>query len=201
MQEIVKVNNLCKNFFTKEGELEVLKNISFTLNQEEIISLFSSGKLDVLVSTTVIEVGVNVPNASLMIIENAERFGLSTLHQLRGRVGRGNNKSYCVLVSDAKSDEAKERMKIMCSTSDGFEVASRDLEMRGCGEFFGTKQHGVPELKVANLFTDMPVVKVAVEACEEILNIDPELTKEDYSNLNLRIKKLLNNFENMNIFN
>ena len=169
--------------------------------KDSIMNDFKSKKIHILVSTTVIEVGIDIPNATLIVIENAERFGLSTLHQLRGRVGRGNNKSYCVLVSDAKTDEAKERMKIMCSTSDGFKVASRDLEMRGCGEFFGTKQHGIPELKVANLFTDMPVVKDAVEACEEILSADPELDKVDYANLKLRIEKLLNNFENMNIFN
>ena len=170
-------------------------------DKDEIMEKFRNREFSVLVSTTVIEVGIDIPNATLIVIENAERFGLSSLHQLRGRVGRGLNKSYCILVSDSKTDDAKERMRIMCSTSDGFKVASEDLKLRGCGEFFGTRQHGAPELKVANLFTDMPIVEVATKACEEVLSKDPELENHNYGGLKLRIEKLFENFDNMQIFN
>ena len=115
---------------------------------------FSRGETDVLVSTTVVEVGVDVPNATLMIIENAERFGLSQLHQLRGRVGRGTAKSYCVLISDTDSDESKQRLDILCRTNDGFRIAEEDLRLRGPGDFFGSRQHGLPEMHVADLGAD-----------------------------------------------
>ena len=118
-----------------------------------------------LISTTVIEVGVNNPNATMMVVMNAERFGLSTLHQLRGRIGRGDKQSYCVLCSDSKTELALSRMKLMCECSDGFELAGKDLELRGPGDFFGTRQHGIPTLRAANLFTDAPLAKTA---CDEV---------------------------------
>lgn len=169
--------------------------------KDKIMKDFRDKAYQILVSTTVIEVGIDIPNATLMVIENAERFGLSQLHQLRGRVGRGNNKSYCVLVSDTRSDESKERMKIMCHSSDGFEIAQKDLEMRGCGEFFGTRQHGVPELKVANLFTDLPIVEHAQQVCDDILKLDPNLSSENFTNLRNRIDTLFRTFGSIEIFN
>lgn len=155
--------------------------------KDEIMQEFKQGNIDILVSTTVIEVGVNVPNASLMIIENAERFGLAQLHQLRGRVGRGQYQSYCILKYEGKSPEIRQRMKIMQDTNDGFIIAEKDLELRGSGEFFGTKQHGMPEFKIANLFEDMETLKCVQSVALKIENDDPKLEKEE----NKRLRKLI----------
>lgn len=152
-----------------------------------IMEEFSKGNIDVLVSTTVIEVGINVPNASLMIIENADRFGLSALHQLRGRVGRGSEKSYCVLVSDAKSKVAKERLGIMCKTNDGFIISEKDLTLRGPGDFFGTRQHGLPEMKIANLYKDIDILKEVQAAAIELYSHDKELKTVENSLLKSKI--------------
>lgn len=152
--------------------------------KQEVMAAFVEGDIQVLVSTTVIEVGVNVPNSTIMLIENAEMFGLSQLHQLRGRVGRGSEKSYCILVTDSKNKVTSERMKVMQKTSDGFEISETDLRLRGPGEFFGTKQHGVPMLKIANLYKDMPILKEAQKAAEKIIKEDRGLAKEE--NLLLR---------------
>ncbi len=144
--------------------------------KEEIMARFSKGNIHVLVSTTVIEVGINVPNATIMLIENAERFGLSALHQLRGRVGRGSEKSYCILISDSKSKTCKERMKIMVKTNDGFEISEMDLKIRGPGEFFGTRQHGIPDFKIANMYKDLDLLKLAQEAATEVIEDDSDLS-------------------------
>lgn len=151
--------------------------------KDAVMREFSAGNLDLLVSTTVIEVGVDVPNAVIMLIENAERFGLSQLHQLRGRVGRGSTQSYCILISDAQNKEAVTRLRTMCETTDGFKIAEKDLELRGPGDFFGRRQHGLPELKIADIFSDMNIVREARKTAEEILKDDPDLKKEDYKNL------------------
>ncbi len=169
--------------------------------KEEIMKRFKDNEISVLVSTTVIEVGVDVQNATVMLIENAERFGLSQLHQLRGRVGRGEDKSYCILVSDADSDNTKERMKIMTETNDGFEISRKDLELRGSGQFFGTRQHGIPELKVANLFSDAEIMQEAVSCASEIIQNDPMLKTEEHTALKARIETLFENFGTDNIFN
>ena len=147
-------------------------------------------------STTVIEVGIDNPNANIIVIENAERFGLSQLHQLRGRVGRGAYKSYCILITDSDNENTKERMDIMTKTNDGFEISRKDLELRGCGEFFGTRQHGLPELKCANLFTDTLILKKAQNLCFEVLKTDPDL-KENHI-LRERIKMLFSKISNPN---
>ncbi len=157
--------------------------------KDTVMEQFASGELQVLISTTVVEVGVNVPNATVMIVENAERFGLSQLHQLRGRVGRGDKQSYCILICRSNSEIANERMKMMCSTNDGFLLAQKDMELRGIGEFFGTRQHGVPELKVANLFTDTALVQLAAEASRRLLSKNPELKGEEYLYLKERMKR------------
>lgn len=149
--------------------------------KDEVMSNFKNKEIDILVSTTVIEVGVNVPNATLMIIENAERFGLAQLHQLRGRVGRGSHKSYCVLIYDSKTDVCRQRMSIMEETNDGFRISEKDLEIRGPGEFFGTRQHGLPELKVANLFKHIKILKLAQQEARYILGEDNNLQlKENF---------------------
>ena len=160
--------------------------------KERIMKDFAENKIQILISTTVIEVGINVPNATIMLIENAERFGLSQLHQLRGRVGRGKYRSYCILVTDSKSEVTKERMKVMKKTNDGFEISETDLKLRGPGEFFGTRQHGVPQLKIANLYKDADILSQAQAAAKE-LNRNENWQKDDrYKPLKERISMLFN---------
>lgn len=156
-------------------------------DKDEIMNDFAAGKVDVLVSTTVIEVGVNVPNANLMIIENAERFGLSQLHQLRGRVGRGTDQAYCILFAQSNNEVTKKRMETMCISNDGFYISEQDLKLRGPGDFFGTRQHGLPEMRIANLFEDQDILKQAQEAAQEI---DSDGI-ENYPLLKKRCEKLL----------
>ena len=151
--------------------------------KNEIMAKFAANETKILVSTTVIEVGVNVPNATLMLIENAERFGLSQLHQLRGRVGRGKHQSYCILVSDSKNKVTKKRLKIMEDSTDGFVIAETDLKLRGPGEFFGTKQHGLPEMKIANLYTDANVLKEVQGCVGQLLKLDPSLSHQENQRL------------------
>ena len=152
----------------------------------ETMERFISGEIKILISTTVIEVGVDNPNANVMIIMDADRFGLSTLHQLRGRIGRGDKKSVCLLVSESRSELALTRMKMMCESSDGFELAEKDLELRGPGDFYGTRQHGIPTLRAANLYTDMKIATEATEAVNRII----EEGGEEAERLNNAIKKM-----------
>ena len=147
--------------------------------KDDIMNRFKNGEIDILISTTVIEVGVDVPNASIMVIEDAQRFGLAQLHQLRGRVGRGEYKSYCILKYNGNGQNTKERMKVMCETNDGFVISQKDLELRGSGDFFGTMQHGIPDFKIANLFTDMDILKLAQEAAISIVAQDKKLEKDE----------------------
>lgn len=157
--------------------------------KDAIMEEFKNGNIDILISTTVIEVGVNVPNANIMLIENAERFGLAQLHQLRGRVGRGEFQSYCVLKYEGNSKIIQERMKVISSTNDGFVISEKDLELRGSGEFFGTRQHGIPEFKIANLFEDIDTLKMVQAIAMEIINKDPLLEKEENKVLQKMIDK------------
>ena len=166
--------------------------------KEAVMSAFAGGALDVLVSTTVVEVGVDVPNASLMVIENAERFGLSQLHQLRGRVGRGKHESFCVLVTSSRSETARERLRALCATNDGFQIAEEDLRLRGPGDFFGKRQHGLPQLKVADFAADMELLKEAREAAEELIADDPELKKSSHRLLKRKVRELFE--ENGSLF-
>ena len=145
--------------------------------KDAVMAAFVSGEADILVSTTVIEVGVDVPNACLMVVENAERFGLSQLHQLRGRVGRGSHKSWCILVSDADGEDVRARLDILCKTNDGFKVAEEDLRLRGPGDFFGSRQSGLPEMHVADLGGDAQVLQRAQQAALRLLDADPDLAK------------------------
>lgn len=160
--------------------------------KNSIMEDFLNKKIDILIATTVIEVGIDVPNANIIVIENAERFGLSQLHQLRGRVGRGKHQSYCILKLKGGNEVTKERIKIMCSTTDGFKISEKDLELRGSGDFFGTKQHGIPDFKIANLFEDMDVLKKVQTITKNILEDDPNLEKEKNIKLKQRVEEMIN---------
>ncbi|HWU43782.1 MAG TPA: helicase-related protein, partial [Bdellovibrio sp.] len=152
--------------------------------KDQVMEKFRQQEIQVLVSTTVIEVGVDVPNANIMLIEHAERFGLSQLHQLRGRVGRGEHKSFCILIMGyAVSEEGRQRTEMMEKTSDGFKIAEFDLEMRGPGEFMGTRQSGLAGFKLANLIRDMQTLQQAREAAFEVLRKDPKLALPDHKGL------------------
>lgn len=151
---------------------------------------FSRGEIDILVSTTVVEVGVDVPNAVIMMIENAERYGLSQLHQLRGRVGRGKYQSTCILVSDAQNEEALARLRIMCKTNDGFRIADEDLRLRGPGDFFGSRQHGLPALQIADLHADMEVLRQAQNVAKALLQKDPKLEQGIHRGLRGQVRLL-----------
>jgi len=158
--------------------------------KEKIMAAFAKGETDILVSTTVIEVGVDVPNAALMVIENAEHFGLSQLHQLRGRVGRGAHKSYCVLFTSNQAESVRTRLSIMCKTNDGFQVAEEDLALRGPGDFFGSRQHGLPEMRLASFAHNMNVLRDAQAAAMELLARDPKLEMPAHQALRERIQAL-----------
>lgn len=161
--------------------------------KDNIMRDFESGKIQLLVSTVVIEVGVDVPNAVVMVIENAERFGLSQLHQLRGRVGRGSAPSTCILVSDAQNDEAKRRFDIMCKTTDGFLIADEDLKMRGPGDFFGSKQHGLPSLRIADILTDTGMLNEAQKSAQMIIATDGGLLLPEHKGIKRQIDKMFGN--------
>ena len=159
--------------------------------KDAVMEAFARGEIRVLVSTVVIEVGINVPNATVMLIENAERFGLAQLHQLRGRVGRGSDQSYCILVHEHPSDVSKERVRILCETQDGFLISEKDLELRGPGEFFGVRQHGLPELHVADLSRHRKVLERVRAACTALLERDPSLVEPGHSLLRAKLADYL----------
>ena len=159
-------------------------------DKKKVMESFSNGETQLLVSTTVLEVGVDVPNAVIMVIENAERFGLSQLHQLRGRIGRGQYKSTCILITDAKNDTAQRRMKVMETTTDGFKIADEDLKLRGPGEFFGSRQHGLPEMKIADMLEDRSTLEETQRAAKEIMARDPELSSPESTALKNEIQRL-----------
>ena len=158
--------------------------------KEKVMAAFAAGESDILVSTTVVEVGVDVPNATCMVVENADRFGLSQLHQLRGRVGRGKAKSYCILLSDSQNEETRARLKVMTQTNDGFRSSQEDLRLRGPGDFFGQRQHGLPAMKIADLSCDMRLLDEAQTAARQLMERDPELTDPAHRPLRRRIRQL-----------
>lgn len=164
--------------------------------KEQVMNEFKEHKTDLLVSTTVIEVGVDVPNSAVMVIENADRFGLSQLHQLRGRVGRGRYKSYCILITDNVSEESRKRLKILSKIHDGFKISEEDLKLRGPGDFFGSRQHGLPVMKIADMSADLETLKQAQKAAQKVTSSDPMLNAPE----NLGLKQLsLMLFKNKNV--
>ena len=186
-KSVMELAEKYKNEIFKDYKVEYLHGKMKSKEKDEIMQKFKDGQIDILISTTVIEVGVDVPNSNIMVIENAERFGLAQLHQLRGRVGRGEYKSYCILKYQGNSELIRKRMQVMQDTNDGFVISEKDLELRGSGEFFGTKQHGIPEFKVANLFEDLKLLKLVQSLAIKILEEDSQLEKEK----NLRLKKVV----------
>ena len=160
--------------------------------KEKVMKQFRDGEIQVLICTTVVEVGVDVPNAAVMVIENAERFGLSQLHQLRGRVGRGQFESTCILITDNTSEDCVKRMKIMSSTADGFKISEEDLKMRGPGDFFGSAQHGLPPLKIADIACNMELMNKAQNCARELLEADPQLNAPENRALKMDVLRLFN---------
>ena len=188
--EMTAANALFKELsdgFFKGFKLGLLHGKMKSADKKAVMDAFSSGEIQLLVSTTVIEVGIDVPNAVIMVIENAERFGLSQLHQLRGRIGRGTEKSTCILISEA---EESERLGVLASTTDGFKIADEDLRLRGPGDFFGSRQHGLPEMKIANMMTDGEAIRETHAAAENLLRKNPALSGEEYALLRNAVNRL-----------
>lgn len=195
-KELVSAEEYFKELSTtsfKDYSVGLLHGKMKTTEKDRVMNEFKEGKINLLVCTTVIEVGIDVPNATVMVIENAERFGLSQLHQLRGRIGRGSFKSTCIFISDNK---ANKRLNVMCQTSDGFKIADEDLKMRGPGDFLGRRQHGLPELKIADLSNDMYLFSKAAEAARKTLLSDPSLEQEKHKELKEQITLLLKKSDN-----
>ncbi len=178
LQSVQKLYEKYKTEVFPQYKVEYIHGKMKAKEKDEIMAKFKQHEIDILISTTVIEVGVDVPNANIMVIEDAERFGLAALHQLRGRVGRGQYQSYCILKYEGKGETVRKRMKVMCETNDGFIISEKDLELRGSGDFFGTMQHGLPEFKIANLFEDMNILKSVQSVAIRIIEDDPKLEKE-----------------------
>ena len=179
----------------KNYRLGLLHGKMKATEKDRVMRSFSAGEIDLLIATTVIEVGIDVPNSAIMVIENAERFGLSQLHQLRGRIGRGQYKSTCIFISDG-GQKSKERLDIMCHTMDGFKIADEDLRLRGPGDFIGNRQHGLPELHIADLIADLDTLRSAGRQAAELINADPALERQDNRAFRAEVLSLLQNFKN-----
>lgn len=182
-------------------KLDLLHGKMTPKKKDEVMLKFKKGETQLLISTVVIEVGVDVPNAVIMVVENAERFGLSQLHQLRGRVGRGQAKSSCILVTDAKGEEAKARMRIMCETTDGFKIADEDLRLRGPGDFFGTRQHGLPKLKIADILTDTKILTQTQHLAMSIMEENRLFEREEYRQIAKLVARKIQSLQAVNAAN
>ena len=190
-ENVVDYAKALKKALPETVSVEYLHGKMKAREKNRVMEQFASGEIQVLVSTTVIEVGVNVPNATVMMIENAERFGLAQLHQLRGRVGRGKAQSYCIMVSGNSGKDTMERLDIMNRSNDGFYIASEDLKLRGPGDIFGVRQSGELEFKLGDIFTDANILKQVSEEVNRILDEDPRLDKEEYRELKRKVEQYL----------
>ncbi len=187
-----------KEYISNQYKIALIHGKLSQKEKDKIMVDFKAKKIDVLVSTTVIEVGVNIPNANIMVIQNAERFGLAQMHQLRGRVGRGRYQSYCILINNSMSKISRERMRVLEATSDGFIISEKDLELRGPGEFFGTLQHGLPELKFANLIQDLDILKIAQRDANFIIK---NINNKEFLEIRLEIEEFLSKIDSELILN
>jgi len=185
---VTEIKEMLSNNYLSKYNIEALHGQLNNNEKNRIMSDFVDQKIDVLISTTVIEVGVDVKTANVMVIENAERFGLAQLHQLRGRVGRSDSQAYCIMIADPKTEEAKKRLEVMTETNDGFRISEADLEIRGPGEFFGTRQHGVTDLKVADILKDRKILANANKEANNLTN-DKDWSKK-HSELAKKVKEL-----------
>jgi ATP-dependent DNA helicase RecG len=205
---LVEENEEISNLISAEEYFETLKEGVFkdyrlgllhgkmkAKEKDSVMRMFAQGEIDLLIATTVIEVGIDVPNSAIMVIENAERFGLSQLHQLRGRIGRGGYKSTCILISDSKSAK-NGRLKTMCDTMDGFVIADKDLALRGPGDFLGNRQHGLPELKIASLETDLNVLRSAGAQAKALILADPLLQMDKNATFKTEVERMLAKMKN-----
>lgn len=191
--ELKSVEALLKELQAQYGDaVDMIHGKMNASLKETAMNRFVAGRVKILISTTVIEVGINVPNATLMILQNAERFGLSQLHQLRGRVGRGEKQSFCVLISDSKNEKTLERLQYFCATTDGFAIAQKDLELRGPGDFFGDLQHGLPRMRIANCATDLELLTVSAQCARRIMQDDPLLEKDANRRMREQVECLFN---------
>ncbi|QNG58810.1 ATP-dependent DNA helicase RecG [Bacillus sp. PAMC26568] len=188
VQNAIDVHSTLVHFYKDKWNVGLMHGRLNSAEKDEVMREFSENKIQILVSTTVVEVGVNVPNATVMMIYDAERFGLSQLHQLRGRVGRGIDQSYCILLADPKSETGKERMRVMTETTDGFELSEKDLELRGPGDFFGRKQSGMPEFKVADMVHDYRALETARNDAARLVQSESFWHADDYSMLRLYLQ-------------
>ena len=195
VQNVEEYYEKVKNTVFKDYSVGLLHGKMTPKKKDEIMADFKNGKIQLLISTVVIEVGVDVPNAVIMAIENAERFGLSQLHQLRGRVGRGTQTSTCILVTDSQGEDTVRRMNVMCSTTDGFKIADEDLRLRGPGDFFGTRQHGLPKLHIADLMTDSKILTETQELALEIIASDPDFRKTEHRKIGRQVIKKINSLQ------
>ena len=189
LKNAIALEKELKIYFGDKAQVALLHGKIKSDEKDAIMQGFKKGKIDILVSTTVIEVGVNVPNATVMLIMDADRFGLSQLHQLRGRVGRGDKQSYAVLVANPKTESGKKRMKIMTETTNGFVLAEEDLKVRGSGEIFGTRQSGLPEFQVADIVEDYPILEEARKVASQIVSIPDWRTHADWHIVALYLDK------------
>ena len=190
-ENVVEYTEVLRTELPPAFTIEYLHGKMKPKEKNEIMERFLEGEIQVLVSTTVIEVGVNVPNATVMMIENSERFGLAQLHQLRGRVGRGSAQAYCIFLHTLDGKHIRERLDILCKSNDGFEIANRDMQLRGPGDLFGVRQSGLLDFALADIYTDADTLQQANEAVGELLAKDPKLEREGHSALKLKFDRLL----------
>jgi ATP-dependent DNA helicase RecG len=184
-----------KNDVFPDLNLAVLHGRMKSAEKEDTMRRFRDGEIQILVSTTVIEVGIDIPNACVMLVEDAERFGLAQLHQLRGRVGRGEHQSFCVLIADPRTDEGRERLEVMSRSGNGFEIAEEDLRIRGPGEFYGTRQSGIPSLRIANILRDVDILEKSREDAFRLVKADPHLRAPEYADLKAEIFRRFEGYE------